>query len=346
MRYDIAPPMIGGSAVLQSLRTQINKVGQTNFSVLIEGETGTGKELVARHLHCASPRRQGPFVPVNCAALVESLLDAELFGIEQGVATDVRPRIGRLEQAHHGTLFLDEVADLSLAAQAKLLRVLQDFRVERVGGGVRHVDVRIIAATNQRLAELVHTGRFRADLFYRLNTIDLTVPPLRQRIEDVLPLTRHFLDLAGLSSLRLSSDVISALLTHSWPGNVRELQRAIERTMTFREGEDVRLIDLPAGLRPESNWGEPELRTLDAWASRYSWIVFEQCGRNKRAACQVLDISYQTLCRHLKALSPPTPDPTTGRPGPRPGASQSIVCESVSTTFQRRDTRDCPVLSE
>lgn len=339
MRHDLAPPMIGGSPLLQSLRTQIVKVGQTHFSVLIEGETGTGKELVARHLHAASPRSQGPFVAVNCAALVETLLDAELFGIERGVATDVSPRIGRLEQAHRGTLFLDEVGDLSLSAQAKLLRVLQDFRVERVGGVVRHVDVRVIAATNQRLTELVRGGRFRADLFYRLNTIDLTVPPLRQRIDDVIPLARHFLRLAGVESASLSSEVVGALLMHDWPGNIRELQRAIERSVTFREGNEIRMGDLPASLQPGVSWVEPELRTLDAWSSRYAWIVFERCARNKRAACQILDISYPTLCRHLNALSPPmAPEAAGDRPGPAPGANRSIVCESVSTTSQRRDT--------
>jgi transcriptional regulator with PAS, ATPase and Fis domain len=347
MRNDFAPQMIGTSPQIQTLRDQITKIGRTTFSVLIEGETGTGKELVAKHLHAASPRSHGPFIAVNCAALVESLLDAELFGIEKGVATDVGSRIGRLEQAHRGTLFLDEVADLSLGAQAKLLRVLQDFRVERVGGGVRHVDVRILAATNQRLADLVRTGRFRADLFYRLNTIDLTVPPLRHRAADILPLARHFLRLAGLDSASLSADVVSALLAHDWPGNIRELQRAIERTVTFRDGNEIRLVDLPAAVRAEVAWIEPDLQTLDAWASRYAWIVYERCERNKRVACQILDISYPTLCRHLSSLSPsfaqrvPNESPyTPSQTGP------SIVCESVSMTSQRRDTYDDQVHSK
>src|SRR6187455_3381064 len=173
--------MVGQSQMMRDLRLRISRVATTHFTVLIEGESGAGKELVAREIHHVSPRREGPFVAINCAALVESLLEAELFGIEDRSATGVRGRRGKFELADHGTLFLDEVADLSPAAQAKLLRVLQDFSVERVGGQrPRAVDTRVIAATNRNLAGLVQAERFRADLFYRLSGVEIFVPPLRE----------------------------------------------------------------------------------------------------------------------------------------------------------------------
>src|SRR6185295_3708567 len=186
---DGAAPLIGSSSGMEALRQRVERVATTDFTVLIEGESGTGKELVARQIHELSRRRRGPFVAVNCAAVVETLLEAELFGIEERTATGVRGRRGKFEHAHDGTLFLDEVSDLSLAAQAKFLRVLQDLSVERVGGsGPRRVDTRIVVATNRPLAGLVEGGRFRLDLYYRLNGIDVQVPPLRDRREDIVEL--------------------------------------------------------------------------------------------------------------------------------------------------------------
>ena len=179
---------------MRALRERIERVAVADFTVLIDGESGTGKELVARQIHDLSPRRSGPFVAVNCAALVETLLEAELFGIEERTATGVRGRRGKFEHADGGTLFLDEVADLSLAAQAKLLRAIQELAVERVGGhGTRRLNVRIVAATNTSLAALVQRGLFRADLYYRLSGLDLRVPPLRHRREDILELAQYFL---------------------------------------------------------------------------------------------------------------------------------------------------------
>jgi transcriptional regulator with PAS, ATPase and Fis domain len=177
---DGAAPIVGSSAAIRAVRARIERVAGTGFTVLIQGESGVGKELVARQIHDLSPRRDGPFVAVNCAAIVETLLEAELFGIEDRIATGVRARRGKFESAHGGTLFLDEVADLSPSAQAKLLRAIQEMSVERVGGGeVREIDTRIIAATNSTLAELVARGRFRLDLFYRLHGVEIDVPPLR-----------------------------------------------------------------------------------------------------------------------------------------------------------------------
>src|SRR5918993_2563889 len=195
MRRDGAAPLIGSSAVMLSVRDRIERVAATDFITIIEGESGTGKELVARQIHEISTRRRGPFVAVNCAAIVETLLEAELFGIEDRTATGVRGRRGKFEHAHDGTLFLDEVSDLAPAAQAKLLRAIQDVAIERVGGcGTRQVDTRIIVATNRPLAELVSLGRFRTDLFYRLNGVDVPVPPLRQRRDDIVELAEYFLD--------------------------------------------------------------------------------------------------------------------------------------------------------
>src|SRR6478672_11319935 len=187
--------MIGQSPPMQDLRARITRLACTQFTVLIEGESGAGKELVAREIHQLSPRRAGPFVPVNCAALVDSLLEAELFGIEERTATGVRGRRGKFEYADNGTLFLDEVSDLSLSAQAKLLRAIQEVAVERVGGnGIHRVDIRIVAATNRSLQKLVADGLFRADLFYRLGGVDLRVPPLRERRTDVGELSLYFLE--------------------------------------------------------------------------------------------------------------------------------------------------------
>src|ERR1039457_4663277 len=178
--------LVGHSTLITELVSRITRIATTDFTVLIEGESGAGKELVAREIHRLSPRRRGPFVAVNCAALVESLIEAELFGIEERTATGVRGRRGKFELAEEGTLFLDEVGDLSATAQAKLLRVLQDRHIERVGGcGAHHIDTRVIAATNRSLASLVQAQRFRADLFYRLAGVEVYVPPLRARRDDV-----------------------------------------------------------------------------------------------------------------------------------------------------------------
>ena len=254
-RPDGAAPLIGSTVVMQALRRKIERVAATNFTVLIEGESGTGKELVARQIHDLSVRRDGPFVAINCAALVETLLEAELFGIEERTATGVRGRRGKFEHADNGTLFLDEVSDLSLSAQAKLLRAIQDLAVERVGGqGAHRVDIRIVAATNRSLRTLVNDGLFRADLFYRLSGVEVHVPPLRQRQSDVIELARYFLERHRTTRrLDLAPEAADALLTYQWPGNVRELQRVIENVICLAQDERVGLGRPPAeparGLR-------------------------------------------------------------------------------------------------
>lgn len=306
---DGAAPLIGSTPAMRILRDRIERIAATDFTVLIEGESGTGKELVARQIHDLSPRRQGPFVAVNCAALVESLLEAELFGIEERTATGVRGRRGKFEHADMGTLFLDEVSDLSATAQAKLLRAIQDLAVERVGGhGVQRVDIRIVAATNRSLRSLVADGAFRADLFYRLSGVELHVPPLRQRHSDIVELTQYFLERhRDTRRLTLTPEALDALLAHDWPGNVRELQRVIESVICLARGDRVEMSDLPPALREDVEAVlAPSLRekdTLRQWASRYARLVWQRHGQNKRRACRALGISYHTLNSHLRLAS-------------------------------------------
>lgn len=315
-RTDGAAPLIGSSPAIRLVRERIERVAVTDFTVLIEGESGTGKELVARQIHDLSRRRRGPFVAVNCAAIVETLLEAELFGIEDRTATGVRGRRGKFESAHEGTLFLDEVSDLSTAAQAKLLRTIQDLSIERVGGGIaRRVDARIIVATNRPLCDLVERGRFRLDLYYRLNGIDVQVPPLRLRKEDVLELANYFLErYKVVRPLTLSTAVADALIAYNWPGNVRELERVIERAVALATATAVELEDLPPALLvgyadvllPSARAKE----SMRAWGSRYARLVLERCDNNKRKACRELGITYHTLQGYLRFRpddSPPAP---------------------------------------
>ena len=303
---DGATSLVGSSVVMQGLRARIERVASTDFTTLIEGESGTGKELVARRIHELSRRRGGPFVAINCAALVDTLLEAELFGIEERTATGVRGRRGKFEIADGGTLFLDEVSDLSAPAQAKLLRAIQDLTVERVGSATpRRVDARLVAATNRGLAGQVARREFREDLYYRLAGVELHVPALRRRGNDVLDLARCFLDRhRHLRDFELSSVAADALLTYGWPGNVRELERLVEGVVTVAQSSVIHLDDLPPRLHgvykeilaPSVAQGD----TLRAWGSRYVRLVLARSGYNKRQACRALDISYHTLQSYLR----------------------------------------------
>ncbi len=303
---DGAAPLIGSSETMRLLRDRVERVANTDFTVLIEGESGVGKELVARQIHELGPRRHGPFVAINCAALVETLIEAELFGIEERTATGVRGRRGKFEHADGGTLFLDEISDLSMAAQAKLLRVLQDLTVERVGGiGPRQINTRIVAATNRPLSALVDRGLFRTDLFYRLSGVEIRVPPLRMRKGDILELTQYFLARhEGRGRLSVTPAAIDALIAYDWPGNVRELERMIEGAIATAESRQIRVDDLPVSLRgeyaahlvPVYQLGD----SMRAWGSRYARLVLERNAGNKRQACRALDISYHTLNAYLR----------------------------------------------
>jgi transcriptional regulator with PAS, ATPase and Fis domain len=305
--------LIGESVVMHDLRGRIARIAQTSFTVLIEGESGVGKELVAREIHATSHRRRGPFVAVNCAALVETLVEAELFGIEDRTATGVRGRRGKFELANGGTLFLDEVADLSPTAQAKLLRVLQDMAVERVGAQTPHlVDVRVLAATNRTLRELVEAGKFRNDLYYRLSGVEIRIAPLRDRRSDIPLLMRHFADRYHRGkTLQFSPAAVEALTGFAWPGNVRQLGRAIERAIALAPGPVITVADLPEDvskgyrqLMPTTTFPD---NTLRAWSSRYVRFVLDRCEGNKRRACDVLDISFHTLKSHLEYDAGGTP---------------------------------------
>jgi len=332
---DGAAPLIGTSPAMCHLRERIERVAATDFTALIEGESGSGKELVARQIHDLSARRRSPFIALNCAAIVDSLLEAELFGIEDRTATGVRGRRGKFEHASGGTLFLDEVADLSQSAQAKLLRAIQERAVERVGAHTSHlVDIRLVVATNRPLRELVQQGGFRPDLFYRLSGIELKVPPLRSRREDILELARYFLVRhGGLRTLGLSAAAENALFSYGWPGNVRELERMMESAVVLARGHQVELADLPVEVRGDlAEVVEPSMcgaETLRAWGSRYVRLVLRRCGNNKRAACRVLDISYHTLQTYLKEAERTDVRPE-GEPDPHvwpPSSSPALVHE-------------------
>ncbi len=246
--------MLGRSDAMQEVFHTLRRVTRSKTSVLIRGESGTGKELAARALHELGPRQAGPFVAVNCAAIPDTLIESELFGHERGAFTDaVEQRVGKFEAASGGTLFLDEVAELSIGVQAKLLRALQDLRIERVGGSRPiEVDVRVVAATNRDLERDVADGRFRADLFYRINVVPIELPPLRERREDVRRLAEHFLEAAraeaGRGPARLSAPALAALERAPWPGNVRELRNAIEHGVALAEGPVLELEDLPQSV--------------------------------------------------------------------------------------------------
>ncbi|MEX1246241.1 MAG: sigma-54 dependent transcriptional regulator [Thermoanaerobaculia bacterium] len=247
--------MVGKSAPMRRLFQDIQKVAASDATVLISGESGTGKELVARSIHDGSPRRDRAFIAVNASALPESLAEAELFGHEKGAFTGaIASRPGRFELAHGGTLFLDEIGTLSLAVQSKLLRALESREIERVGGRrTIPVDFRLISATNVNLEARVAAGTFREDLFYRIHTVPIVIPPLRERVDDIPLLVEHFLSRFcarhGKPGKRLSAGVLERLKAHPWRGNVRELQHAVEMLVLFSEGEEVREEDLPRALR-------------------------------------------------------------------------------------------------
>jgi transcriptional regulator with GAF, ATPase, and Fis domain len=245
--------IVGASGALHSVLSIVKKVARSNSTILIRGETGTGKELIAGAIHHNSLRAGRAFVKVNCAALQENLLESELFGHEKGAFTSAdKQRIGRFEQADGGTLFLDEVGDMSQSTQAKILRVLQEHEFERLGGTrTLRVDVRIIAATNRNLTSMVQEGKFREDLFYRLNVVSVEMPPLRDRKDDIVQLAQFFVNrFAGELKKkleRIQADAVKVLMRHNWPGNIRELENVIERAVLMADGPEIELNDLQIG---------------------------------------------------------------------------------------------------
>ena len=307
--------MIGKDPKMQVIYKLIEDVAPTDATVLIQGESGTGKELVARAIHGNSPRRDKPFIVINCSAYPSTLLESELFGHEKGAFTGAsRRRAGRFEQAHGGTVFLDEIGEISQTAQIKLLRVLQSQKFERIGGEqTLAVDVRILAATNKNLLEQVKAGQFREDLFYRLNVIPIQLPPLRERQNDTPLLARHFLrtfserQKKGLQDF--STEAMRIILNYRWPGNVRELENTIEHAVVLAKGSAVEAVDLPPFLAGSGAQAPPAAsKTIIDTEARLLRDVLEECNWNKTEAATRLGISRSTLYEKIKKyqLSPPT----------------------------------------
>jgi two-component system response regulator PilR (NtrC family) len=308
--------IIGNSEAMRRVVERIRAVADSNSTVLILGESGTGKELVARSIHSLSPRSAQPFVAVNCGALTETLLEAELFGHVRGAFTDAgAAKAGLIENANRGTLFLDELAETSLAMQVRLLRVLQERRVRRVGGGVESpVDIRVVAATNKDLGELVRQGKFREDLYYRINVIPIAVPALRDRAEDIPILTETFVSMysrqLGKPPLRVSPEAMHLLIRHPWRGNVRELQNTIERAVTLERTDQIHpeSLVLSAGSPSASS----DLTTMGEGFSlpdhladlerRFALRAMELSSGRRAEAAQLLGIKYRAL-NHILSKS-------------------------------------------
>ncbi|TWI63399.1 DNA-binding NtrC family response regulator [Desulfobotulus alkaliphilus] len=326
--------IVGQSQAMRHILDQTERIADTSVNVLITGETGTGKELIAKALHYNSIRKTGPFIAINCSAIPESLFESELFGIEKGIATGVNMRKGLVEQAGGGTLFLDEIGDMPLNIQAKILRVLEEREVTRVGGStVIPVDLRVVAATHRDLKAETKAGRFREDLFFRLNVISLALPPLRERSEDIPLLLQRFLDLhcrqMNRPLLKISREAMDCFLTHNWPGNVRELENEVERVVALSYSETIRVEDLSSHLRQEkaaaesnalpekkaaplpmddseSNENQPmeKLFTLEENERKLIERTLEAAGGNRTQAARMLGISREGLRKKMKKLLP------------------------------------------
>jgi transcriptional regulator with GAF, ATPase, and Fis domain len=301
---------VGTSSAIQLILAQISKVAKTDTAVLILGETGVGKNLLAEAVHRQSLRADGPFITVQCSALTESLITSELFGHEKGAFTGATNRyVGRFEMAHKGTLFLDEIGDLSLEVQARLLRVLQSKEFERVGGGkdVLVSDFRLIAATNRNLEQEVQTGRFREDLYYRINVIPLLIPPLRERKDDIPLLVRHFLNIYNTkqgTNVKIKQETMDALIRHNWPGNIRELENVIQRGFIAGTGSYFQLPSLRPGV-PGSTENNNKFKTLKEQEREHILQALQQSRwkiNGPGGAAQILDINASTLAFRMKKL--------------------------------------------
>jgi DNA-binding NtrC family response regulator len=317
-----APQIIGEDPKLKQVTISLHRAAATDATVLLEGESGTGKELFARALHALSPRADGPFVAINCAAIPETLLETELFGHEKGAFTGASARKpGKFEMAHRGTLFLDEIGDLPLSLQAKILRALEEKRFERLGGTVSlQVDVRVVAATNRHLKAAVAARQFREDLYFRLSVFPITIPPLRERTDDILMLAKHFIERFSRDlkkkPLTLAQSAIQELQTYGWPGNVRELQNCIERAVILTEGDTIHARHLNLSFRDavpvvsgDDQWAAIDLSGTLAEASRrvlteverrkIEQTLKETSGDRGRTA-EILQVSYKSLITKLK----------------------------------------------
>ncbi|ACH39529.1 sigma-54-dependent transcriptional response regulator [Citrifermentans bemidjiense Bem] len=318
-KYEFAN-IIGNSQAMQQLFSRMKRIIKTDSTVLILGESGTGKELVAKAIHFNGNRKDKPFIAVNCSAIPENLLESELFGHVKGAFTGaVKEKVGKFEAANYGTIFLDEIGTLPMHLQTKLLRVLQEQELERVGSNKQiKLDVRVVSATNVNLEEEVARGNFREDLFYRLNVIPILIPPLRERIEDLLPLTKHFLDKNCRSMQRpimhIDKEALEALEAYPWNGNVRELENIIERIVALTEGDLITLRDLPANIVKSYVEGTPTSVTpagIDMVAAineiekRMIGEALQLAGGVKARAAVMLNINRTTLVEKMRRLGIP-----------------------------------------
>ncbi len=323
--------IIADSPPMRAILEMVQRVAPTETTVLILGESGTGKELIARAIHANSPRAAGPFVPVNCAAIPENLLESELFGHVKGAFTGaIRDRVGKFEAAEGGTIFLDEIGEMRPELQVKILRCLEERVVERVGDNKPiRVDVRVLAATNKDLSKALQTGEFREDLYYRLNVVPLAIPPLRERREDIRPLAQHFLKRLGAPPrLTITPEAFRALESYDWPGNVRELENALERAMIFHRGDVITLADLPETIRapkvkeaaalpvslPEAGLSleEVEKELILRALQKHDW--------NQSRAARYLGITRHTLLYRMEKHN-------IARPGARSGQAEEEKVE-------------------
>jgi two-component system response regulator HydG len=308
--------IVGKDPKMQSIYKLIEDIALSDTTVLIQGESGTGKELVARAIHHKSIRRDNPFVVINCSAYPSTLLESELFGHEKGAFTGaIRQKTGRFEQAHGGTVFLDEIGEISASAQIKLLRVLQSQKFERIGGEkTLSVDVRVLAATNKNLIKEVKSGNFREDLYYRLNVIPIYLPPLKSRRNDITLQARYFMQRFVAEQNKdikdISSEAMRRLLDYDWPGNVRELENCIEHAVVLARGRQIEVSDMPPALQQAKSKGLTETHgnTIVENESKLLQEALEDCDWNKKQAAQRLGISRNTLYRKLKKykINPPT----------------------------------------
>jgi DNA-binding NtrC family response regulator len=318
-----APQIVGEDAKLKQVTVSLHRAASTDTTVLLEGESGTGKELFARALHALSPRADGPFVAINCAAIPETLLETELFGHEKGAFTGASNRKpGKFELAHRGTLFLDEIGDLPLPLQAKILRAIEEKRFERVGGTVcLQVDVRIVAATNRNLKAAVAARQYREDLYFRLSVFPITIPPLRERQADIPMLTKYFVERycrdLNKKPMALAPSAVEELLTYPWPGNVRELQNCIERAVILTEGDTIHARHLnlsfreapPVPAASDGPWDQIDLsgtlgdvtrRVITEVERRKIEHTLKEAAGNRGRAAELLQVTYKTLTTKLK----------------------------------------------
>ena len=312
--------IIGTSQAISILKKEALNAATNQFPVLITGDSGTGKELFAQAIHHASPRKLYPFVRINCSAIPKDLLESELFGYEKGAFTGAKAegKPGKIEIANHGTVFLDEIGDLPLEMQPKLLRVVEEKEFERVGGTrVIRSDFRVVAATNQNLEKMLSDGRFRKDLFYRLNVMPLNIPPLRERRDDIIQLAQHFMQQmaqeAALPEIKMGPEAEKALMRHDWPGNVRELLNVLERTLSSIETDTIRLVDLPFYLHrtpkksPQQN--QTSIKEVQAMAEKEAIrYALKEANHNKVRAAKILGIHrtllYKKMKKHNISLEP------------------------------------------